>query len=393
MKKLLILSLILALLLPASLAIAQEEEAVVRAVLFYSPTCPHCHQVIEEVLPPLVEQHGDQLYILLIDTSQERGSQIYQSMVSSYEVPRERMGVPALVVADVLLVGGLEIPQRFPDMIETGLAAGGIAWPDIPGFDPGAAEALFGEPGATEAAEDETSPETAPGPEAAEAAGDASAAPADVAAEVEAEGPTVADGTNSMEPASDPVGFVLAAVVTLLMVGALGYVVNHLRGIHLRLKRIRRGPVTSGLVPLLLLIGLGVSLYLAYVEITHVEAVCGPVGECNLVQSSSYARIAGIPVAVLGVVNYLFIGVLWWGQRTLHGADLRLATATLLAVTVAGTLFSIYLTLLELFVIEAVCAWCLTSSVVSTLLMVVVTVQILERVRLPKKEIAMLEGV
>ena len=96
---------------------------------------------------------------------------------------------------------------------------------------------------------------------------------------------------------------------------------------------------------------------------------------------------------MLGVFNYLFIGVLWWGQRTLRGADLRLATATLLAVTVAGTLFSLYLTLLELFVIEAVCAWCLTSSVVSSLLMVVVTVQILERVRLPKKEIAMLEGV
>jgi len=393
MKRFLSLSLILALLLPVSLVTAQEDKAVVRAVLFYSPTCPHCHQVIEEDLPPLVEQYGDQLYILLIDTSQERGSRIYGSMVSSYEVPRERMGVPALVVADALLVGGLEIPQRFPDMIENGLAAGGIAWPDIPGFDPAAAEALFDEPAATEAAEEETSPETATDPAVADPAENASAAPADIAADAEADGPTIADGTNSMEPASDPVGFVLAALITLLMVGALGYVANHLRGIHLRLRRIRRGPVTTGLVPALLLIGLGVSLYLAYVEITHVEAVCGPVGECNLVQSSSYARIAGIPVAVLGVFNYLLIGVLWWGQRTLRGADLRLATATLLAVTVAGTLFSIYLTLLELFVIEAICAWCLTSSVVSTLLMVVVTVQILEGVRLPKKEMAMLEGV
>jgi uncharacterized membrane protein len=62
------------------------------------------------------------------------------------------------------------------------------------------------------------------------------------------------------------------------------------------------------------------------------------------------------------------------------------ATATLLGVTVAGTLFSVYLTLLEIFVIEAVCAWCLTSAAVSTLLMLVVAILIIVRVPLPEGE-------
>jgi uncharacterized membrane protein len=124
---------------------------------------------------------------------------------------------------------------------------------------------------------------------------------------------------------------------------------------------------------------LGVSIYLAYVEISHVQAVCGPVGECNIVQASPYAQILGIPIAVLGILNYLAILVLWRVQRYAGGRLVKLSAFGLLGLTLAGTLFSIYLTCLELFVIRAVCAWCLSSAVITTLLMLLAAIPITGR--------------
>ncbi len=69
------------------------------------------------------------------------------------------------------------------------------------------------------------------------------------------------------------------------------------------LAQLLNSPVVYSLswaVPALALIGLGVALYLSYVELLQVEAVCGPVGECNIVQASPYAQFLGIPIAVLG---------------------------------------------------------------------------------------------
>ena len=73
----------------------------------------------------------------------------------------------------------------------------------------------------------------------------------------------------------------------------------------------------SWAVPILALIGLSVSLYLSYVEVARVEAVCGPVGACNIVQTSVYASLLGIPIAVLGALNYMAIIALWAGQHFL----------------------------------------------------------------------------
>jgi uncharacterized membrane protein len=129
-------------------------------------------------------------------------------------------------------------------------------------------------------------------------------------------------------------------------------------------------------IPILVLVGLGIATYLAYVEITQVEAICGPIGECNFVQSSPYARILGIPVAVLGVLHYLAIGVLWVGQRYAAGRLAHLSVLGLLGLTLFGTLFSIYLTCLEIFVVRAICIWCLGSAVTTTILMLLVVVSV-----------------
>jgi uncharacterized membrane protein len=123
-------------------------------------------------------------------------------------------------------------------------------------------------------------------------------------------------------------------------------------------------------LPVLCLIGLGVAGYLAYVETAQVEAVCGPVGDCNTVQQSAYARLFGVlPIGVLGLMGYIAILAAWLVRRFRRGRPADLAALALLGMTAFGTLFSIYLTILEPFVIGATCAWCLTSAIIITLLL------------------------
>jgi uncharacterized membrane protein len=128
------------------------------------------------------------------------------------------------------------------------------------------------------------------------------------------------------------------------------------------------------LTPALTIIGLGVAGYLTYVETQALPAVCGPVGDCNAVQTSSYALLFGVlPVGLLGAAGYVAILVAWlWGRfRSDRLADY--APLAILAMTVFGVLFSVYLTWLELFVIRAVCMWCLTSAVIMAVLMLLAT--------------------
>jgi uncharacterized membrane protein len=124
------------------------------------------------------------------------------------------------------------------------------------------------------------------------------------------------------------------------------------------------------IIPLLCAIGLIVAGYLAYVETTQATAVCGPVGDCNTVQQSEYARLFGIlPIGVLGLLGYVAIFIAWLAGRYAKGQLARLAVISLFTMTLLGTLFSLYLTFLEPFVIGATCAWCLTSAILMTVLM------------------------
>ena len=93
---------------------AQTPDAVVRAVLFYSPSCGHCHYVIQEVLPPLFQKYGDQLEIVGVDITQPNGMTLYQNAIERFQIPPERLGVPTLIVGEVNMVGDQEIPGLFP---------------------------------------------------------------------------------------------------------------------------------------------------------------------------------------------------------------------------------------------------------------------------------------
>jgi uncharacterized membrane protein len=371
-----ILLIVVCVTVPSTVVAQSGNAAVVRAVLFYSPACSHCHHVIDEVLVPMVNEYGDQLQIAGIDISQPGGSQLYHAAIGHYQIPDERRGVPTLVVDDVVLVGSGEIPEQFPTLFEEGLAAGGIDWPDIPGL----AEILS-------AAEAEPSPTAASPATATPVTASATVPPATTtplpSPTATSAPPVLTVGEDEIlsgeaqEPPPDPLGFTLAGVVLAGMVVACCYAAGRFTLAQRRPLRLNGDSIAhtkTWAVPLLALMGLGVAAYLAYVEVKHVEAVCGPVGECNIVQGSDYALLLGIPVAVWGVLNYLAIGVLWAGQRYLTGRWANLSALGLLGLTSFGTLFSIYLTCLELFVVRAICAWCLSSAVITTLIMLLVVI-------------------
>jgi uncharacterized membrane protein len=160
----------------------------------------------------------------------------------------------------------------------------------------------------------------------------------------------------------DPAGNSLSVIVLLGMLVSLA-----LTGFP---PRVKRGEWPAWVLPALVLVGTGVAAYLSYIEITQVEATCGPVGDCNTVNQSEYAILFGfLPVGVLGLVGYALIFLLWVLGRSGPAGLQGRATLGIWAAALFGTFFSAYLTFLEPFVIGATCIWCLTSAVVMTLLL------------------------
>ncbi|MCJ7628819.1 MAG: hypothetical protein MUO50_10585, partial [Longimicrobiales bacterium] len=160
----------------------------------------------------------------------------------------------------------------------------------------------------------------------------------------------------------DRAGNSISLLVLLVMVVSLA-----LRGYP---PRVRGQEWPSWVIPALVLVGAGVAAYLSFIEVTHSEAVCGPVGDCNTVNQSEYAFLFGVlPVGILGLVGYGLILVLWVLSLSESGKTPRMAKFGIWGAALLGTLFSVYLTFLEPFVIGATCAWCLTSAVVITLLL------------------------
>ncbi len=339
--------------LPVDVPVA--EGPVVQAVLFFAPTCGHCHYVITEFLPGLFEETGGQpsitfdqsvlpgepsfylmsngrLQLLLVDVSQPVGSAMFGA--DSERLGMDRAGVPRLDVQDIYLVGSGDIPDRFPTMVDEGLAGGGIGWPSVPDLDTAIAPFLAEgsvavvEPDGREDGEDE----------------------AVVIPVGDDRGPLDRFG-------DDPVGNGISVVVLIVLVASL--VAAPLLA--------ARGSLPSfpaWFVPVLAIVGIGVAAYLANVETSGSEAVCGPVGDCNAVQESEYAELFGVPIGVLGVIGYLLVGGLWLVSRLASGAVADWAILLIAVGAFGGTLFSAYLTFLEPFVIGATCMWCISSALV-----------------------------
>ena len=121
------------------------------------------------------------------------------------------------------------------------------------------------------------------------------------------------------------------------------------------------------LVALLALLGLLIAIYLTLYKTGVIAELACTSGSCETVQMSRWATFLGLPVAAWGIVFYVaLLGVALSGlQGSL--ADSRAVSVVLVAVTGWGVLFSAWLTYLELFVIHAICQWCVVSAILVTI--------------------------
>jgi len=113
------------------------------------------------------------------------------------------------------------------------------------------------------------------------------------------------------------------------------------------------------------LIGLLLSIYLALHRLGLVGPLaCGGSSSCDEVQLGPYGALFSIPVAAYGAAGYLALLVVALVGLQESWAGLRGPTLWLAVISGLGVAFTIYLTYLELFVIHALCRWCVASAAI-----------------------------
>ena len=307
------------------------ELPVVHAVMFWMAGCKHCEETISLTLPPIYEKYGQQFDLTLIQIYGVEEIDALYSLAESYGIEKKYVGVPFLVIDDKPLVGSQQVRLQLPGLIEENLAKGGVELSD----------------------RSEILPLLALAP--------ASDSPTPVSLSDESVETQVSRNN----------GFELAMVVMVGMGLALLYAFTRLiYAMYKGASGFSMPTWRAWIIPVLSLVGLLVAIYLSYIEMTLSEAFCGPVGDCNAVQASRYARLFGfLPIGLLGIFGYLAILFTWWAGRQNWKIISSYAPLALFGMALFGTLFSVYLTYLELFVIYAVCIWCVSSAVIMTLIM------------------------
>jgi len=117
-------------------------------------------------------------------------------------------------------------------------------------------------------------------------------------------------------------------------------------------------------------IGIGIAGYLTYIHYRGFNPICAVGHGCEKVQNSEWAKLAGVPVPLLGLIGYVGIFL----SLFVRGELARMATA---GMAIIGFAFSMYLTYREIFTIEAICQWCVGSAVVMTLIAIFSTIRVL----------------
>ena len=125
-----------------------------------------------------------------------------------------------------------------------------------------------------------------------------------------------------------------------------------------------RGAIAAGAA-----IGAAVAAYLTVVHYSHTSPIC-TTGGCEKVQRSSYAELAGVPVAVLGLIAYVAL---------IGTAAVRGVTAALMGAVIAltGVAFSGYLLWAQLARIHAICQWCVANDVIAAIVALLCVVRLL----------------
>jgi uncharacterized membrane protein len=132
------------------------------------------------------------------------------------------------------------------------------------------------------------------------------------------------------------------------------------------------------LLALLAIVGLFLSSYLTLFKLGYIGHLACATGSCEVVQMSRWSTLFGLPVAAWGAAFYLAVLVAALAGTQPQLADSRRVSWILFALTGWGTLFSAYLTVLEFFVIHAICQYCLASAALVTVMLAVASAEMRE---------------
>jgi uncharacterized membrane protein len=123
-------------------------------------------------------------------------------------------------------------------------------------------------------------------------------------------------------------------------------------------------------IALLAMGGVILALYLSLYKLGVIGELTCSVGSCETVQVSEWATLLGVPVAVWGVGAYLAVLALALTGLQPAFAESRMISWLLVGLNTWNVLFSAWLTYLELYVIDAICMWCVISAILMALLLV-----------------------
>jgi len=132
------------------------------------------------------------------------------------------------------------------------------------------------------------------------------------------------------------------------------------------------------LAALAALAGLFVALYLTLYKLGYIGNLVCAVGSCEVVQTSKWATLLGYPVAAWGVMYYATVLAVALAGLGPALVDSRRLSQLLVLMTATGVMVSLWLTYLELFVIHAICMYCVVSAVIATLLFVIALLDLRE---------------
>jgi uncharacterized membrane protein len=126
------------------------------------------------------------------------------------------------------------------------------------------------------------------------------------------------------------------------------------------------------------IIGLLDALYLTWMKITNNPRMCiQGLGDCFNVNNSKFSEVAGIPVAVLGAVTYICLILILIAENRSHYLQTNSALF-IFGITLSGTLFSAYLTYIELFVLRTICPFCMVSAIIMLILLVISIIRLIK---------------
>jgi len=112
------------------------ENVKVEAYYFYSTTCSHCMDILQNIVQPLEAEHPGLLGIKLVELGESVNYEALMKAESAFGIGASERGLPVVLIGNEMLNGEQQTRDKFVELVETGLTGEGIQLPEIPGVDP-----------------------------------------------------------------------------------------------------------------------------------------------------------------------------------------------------------------------------------------------------------------